>query len=446
MLRKSMLVILSAIMVLVFAACGGGSGAKEGTGAAGDQGQASGQVDMAKPANPDPVTLTFYFNTVLDDYDKYVGQYVKKKFPFVTMNIVQKEKGKELTDLITAGEIPDIVWEGLTNIRGSLELNLPMDLTAVAKKQKFDFGKYDPTIVDSIKSYSEHGEIYYLPFNVLYFAAQYNKDIFDKFGVPYLKDNMTWDEMIEVGKRMARNESGVQYTGLQINNTNRIQTQLSNSYVDSKTSKANFQTDGWKKMLELLKTVQAPPGQPVITKLNTAVVNFYDNKTLAISPDIFPLQNRDMAAVEKQGLKWGAVTFPVFKDRPGIGPGVFSDGFYVPNGSKHVDLAFQIISYLSSDPEVQLAATKDGRVSGLKDASIRKHAFENNPAAKGKDFSNIFNIKFAPPYYSTQYDKDGLGIINKKVTDYINSKSDVNTLLRQADDELNQKIAEKKSQ
>jgi multiple sugar transport system substrate-binding protein len=430
--RKTIVPLVGAIFVTVLlSACGGKSGGSEGPAA-------------QNPPTAEPVTLKFYLNTVLDDFEKYVNQYVKKKFPHVTLEVVENKQGSKIQDLIAANDIPDIIWEGLTNLGGGLtELDVPMDLTPLAKKHGFDFSKYDAKIVDSIKSYSPKGEILYLPYNVLVFATHYNKDIFDKFGVAYPKDNMTWEELAELGKRITRKDGEQQYIGLKPPlNVNRLQTQLSLSYVDAGKEKAALNNDGWKRFFETMKSISLLTDQFPIKSFGDARTEFLNKRTLGIWPDILQLQNSDMVALEKEGLRWDIVTYPVFKDRPGIGVGVFSDGFVIPKGSKHPDLAFQIIAYLSTDPEVQLGATKDGRITALNDAKILEHAFENNEAAKGKNLKAAFSLKYPEPPIASRYDATGRNIINRKALDYVNNTKDVNTLMREAEEELNKSIAE----
>jgi multiple sugar transport system substrate-binding protein len=438
MFKKTMLWTTSLLLAAAAAGCGKESAAPD---------QGAGGSAQPKPAVQEPVTLQFYLNTVLsdEDFEMYINQFVKKKFPHVTLQLVKKGSGTALTDLITAGQIPDIVWEGLTNIRGSLELDMPMNLNPLIEKKKFDLTKFDAKITDSIKSYSPTNDIRYLPFNVFVFATQYNKDIFDKFGVPYLKDGMTWEAMVEVGNKMKRQEQGVQYLGIQTSGSNRTQTQLSLALVDEKSEKAAVQTEGWKKLFELWKSYGNVPGQPVMSKFSGRD-EFHKTKNLAIFPDILMLQNTDMVTAEKEGLNWDVVTFPTFKDRPNIGVGVFSDGFYIPNGSKHADLAFDIISYLSADREVQLAASQNGRITGLNDSEIKKQAFSNNPAAKGKNLQNIYSLQFPDPYRSTTYDRSATSVINKKILQYIEGTTDLNTILRQAEEEINKAIEAAKKQ
>jgi multiple sugar transport system substrate-binding protein len=57
------------------------------------------------------------------------------------------------------------------------------------------------------------GKLFALPTHQDVMITLYHKDLFDKFGIPYLKDGMTWDDLYAVSKRITRNEGGVNYVG-----------------------------------------------------------------------------------------------------------------------------------------------------------------------------------------------------------------------------------------
>jgi multiple sugar transport system substrate-binding protein len=427
MLKKSTVIILTAAML---AGCGGaGSGDKAGS------------ANNNTPEKQEPVTLKFYARTALDDFDKYVNNFVKKKFPHVTLEYITAGKGQAIEDFIAAGTMPDIIWEGLSNIQQLTQLDVPMDLTELAKKQKLDLSVYTPKVMNAIKAYAPKEEVYFLPYNDFVLALHYNKDIFDKFAVPYPKNNPTWEEIIEIGKKLTRTEGTVNYLGLKTAIINRVTAQMNLSYINPTTKKSNFQDESWRKFFEFYRSAMYVPNQVPIKAITGARTEFLNNHTLAMFPDHIQLQNTDMVDMEAKGLRWDVVTYPMFKDKPNIGPSGFVDGFVIPKGTKHADIAFQVVSYLSSDPAVQLEATKNGRITALKDTEIKKHAFEYNPAAKGKNLANVvINYSSENPTKFTEYDKSGNAIATKKVLDYILGKSDLNTILRQAEEEHNKEI------
>ncbi|CAG7614720.1 ABC transporter substrate-binding protein [Paenibacillus allorhizosphaerae] len=431
-------VTLMMLLAVAVTGCSTSKSEAPGGAAAGDAGTAA--------VNQEPVTLKFFLKSSLSDVDLYVNNYVKKKFPNVTLEVMKTGKGQTIQDLIATGNMPDIIWEGLSNIQQITQYDVPMDLTELIKKHKLDLNIFSPNVVNAIKAYAPKDEIYFVPYNEFILALHYNPDIFDKFGVPYPKNNPTWEEVIEIGRKLTRTEGTTHYRGLKLPIINRFTSQMNLSYINPATGKSNFQSDSWRKFFEFYKAAQDVPNQEPIKSASGAKDEFMTKRTLAMFPDHIQLQNTDMEAMEAQGLKWDVVTYPMFKDKPNFGPAGFSDGFVIPKGTKNADIAFQVIQYLSSNPEVQLEATKNGRITALKDKNIRKHAFENNPAAKGKNLANVVMDYGAEiPSKFTFFDKEGYDIASKKVVEYTVGKSDLNTILRQAEEEHNKAIEEVKA-
>lgn len=53
------------------------------------------------------------------------------------------------------------------------------------------------------------GEFYGLPFKMEAWCVYYNKDLFDRYGVPYPSGPWTWDEYVETAKKLTHPEDGV---------------------------------------------------------------------------------------------------------------------------------------------------------------------------------------------------------------------------------------------
>ncbi|WP_374017918.1 extracellular solute-binding protein [Paenibacillus thiaminolyticus] len=58
------------------------------------------------------------------------------------------------------------------------------------------------------------GLLYGMPIEGTQKALYYNKAIFDKFGVDYPRDGMTWDEIQDLAKQVTAERDGVKYRGL----------------------------------------------------------------------------------------------------------------------------------------------------------------------------------------------------------------------------------------
>src|SRR5690606_32032237 len=85
------------------------------------------------------------------------------------------------------------------------------------------------------------GGIYGLPLTTGAMVFLYNKDVFDRFGVDYPTDDMSWDDVYDLAKRLTVVDDGVQYKGISLGFAHVVRTnQLSASFFREDNGKANF--------------------------------------------------------------------------------------------------------------------------------------------------------------------------------------------------------------
>ncbi|MCC2685863.1 MAG: family 1 extracellular solute-binding protein [Paenibacillaceae bacterium] len=403
----------------------------------------SNEMDKQAPQVEAPAQFVIFTSsaTVPSDFQWQFGDVLSKKFPNTKFVQLQEssDKSTKLAELISSGQEMDAAQYGLTNSAEFVDLDYPMDLDPLVKKNSFDLNRFEPEAIKAVRSYSPNGELIALPFEYQPFVLYYNKDIFDKFGVPYPKVGSTWDDLIELSRKLTRTEDGIQYKGLNPGNLNRMQMQLSNPYVDIKTHKSLvLSTPGWTKMFQTFLNIYSVPGNTPGNGAN----EFLQSKNLAMFPHLLKGVSTDawQKAID-QGLRLGVSTFPVFKEAPGIGTGFFGSGLYIPKSSKYPDFAFQVLQYMVSD-EMQIRTGKNGLASALRNPAVQNALLEGNPIVKeiGFDISLIDKIKLAPSYQRTEWDDEASKIVNKYINDVSNKKSDVNTALREADAEVNQML------
>ncbi|MEF3304668.1 ABC transporter substrate-binding protein, partial [Paenibacillus sp. GYB003] len=240
-----MLPLLSSLSLAV-AACGGGrggGGAGTGTGA-----------EPAETKPKEPVTLNFLYNGYSKELLGELQAKVEQKLPGVKLNmILEGGQGNTIEDIVAKGTELDLVGFPIGGIFKVIDLRLATDLLPLAQKHKFDLNRLSPGVLDSAKSYSDKGELLMMPYELNVNVLIYNKNLFNKFGVPYPKDGMTWDDVFELAKKLTRQEGGVKYRGFQYNAINMVyKNQLALPFVDPKTMKAAVNTDEWKKWLEVM--------------------------------------------------------------------------------------------------------------------------------------------------------------------------------------------------
>ncbi|CAG7646242.1 hypothetical protein PAESOLCIP111_05122 [Paenibacillus solanacearum] len=391
----------------------------------------------------DPVTLRLgMFAGKLSDeeFNQYIVEPVKKKYPWITIERELFEKGRSLAQLVASGETPDIVWHN--NIGSSLgdyiELGLATPLTELIQKYKFDLNRIEPESLDAVKAATRRDDLIGLPYTRHFSVMFYNKDLFDRFGVPYPTDNMTWDQAYELSKKVTKLENGIQYRGLEPNVPERPSSQLSLPYVDSKTLKSQLQTDQWKKVMEFLTKVHKIPGNERIAYHTVADKLFLEGK-LAMEPTINILYEANFK--DFPDLKWDWVSYPTWPEASGLGMRIDAHVLTLTSTSKHKEDGFLVLSTILSD-EVQMNLSRQGRIPILKDQKIRDSFGADLAYLKGKNIQAVFKTKPAKSFVPTRYDSLGMAAIKTALDDVIKKGKDINTVLREADEKVNKQIQE----
>jgi multiple sugar transport system substrate-binding protein len=372
-----------------------------------------------------------------EEFAQLIAEPVKQKYPNITVNLVRNKDGS-IEDLIAAGSLPDMTFTSHNSLNKYSQLGLAYDITNELKKNKIDIQKYDATAMKTIQSRSDKGEIWGMPFSVNFSALYYNKDLFDKFAVSYPRDGMTWDDAIELAKKLSRVDGGTQYAGLDIEAYERLGGQLSLSVVDRQTGKAALLSNGWPKVFQTYKTIKEIPGN---TYKGNPKPAFENDRVLAM----FGSRGARVGEFEEmfnsgKAMNWDMATMPTFPESPGKAFAVDIHMLTILATSKHKDPAFQVLSYLVGE-EAQSEMNKRGRLSSLKDTKIRETFGANLSSMKGKNIRAVYATEGAeePPYSdNTSIVKKELGPAIKNV---LNGKEDINTALRNAEERANQAIA-----
>jgi multiple sugar transport system substrate-binding protein len=196
-----------------------------------------------------PVTLQLFLQQSVSDQD--VNQIwiepLKKVYPHITLEIIRPGKEVTMDSLIAAGKVPDIIYAFNGILPGYYLTDLLMDMSPLIKQHQLDLSRFDPAVMQSITAVSKEGSIVALPFTNQFAALYYNKTLFNRFGVPYPKDGMTWDDAIELAKKLSRSEGGVKFAGMDVETVSRVARPLAALKVDGATDKASVNTDAWRK-------------------------------------------------------------------------------------------------------------------------------------------------------------------------------------------------------
>jgi multiple sugar transport system substrate-binding protein len=449
MLRGSWkLTLVSLLAFAVMTACGaaGNEAASGGArkSAAADDGKKAEETTKAdaKPSAPqvssEPVELLLYSN--LSNDDDYINDVfvkpVKAKYPNISIKYLQRSPGQTPTDLVASGNIPDLIIGSILNLYEFQDLGMFYDITPLIKKFQFDVKRVDPALIEQMKEYSDKGEIYGIPYKSNYNALFYNKEIFDKFGVPYPKDDMLWDDVVELARKVTRSTDGVDYMGLDPENINRLGWGLGIGFIDPKTNKPL--TEQWKPAYELLQKIISIPGnKPEKPMKNGDKDGFMKDMRIAMMATT--------NLVDKIGnakFNWDLVTYPQYPDHRGTFGVAGAQPLMISAQSKHKDQAFQVIETVMSD-EVQKSMNRLGKVTALSGLEVKKTYAADLPYAKGKNLAAVYKLN--QTYYKlSKYDDDANKITIGHSVDLYSGK-DINTVIRETADDVTKAIQKENS-
>lgn len=415
------------------------------------QGEKQGKTDAASPpATASEVKVTGYkggpaellihsVNAGItdDQFEKFFVEPLKAKYPEITL-VLAKET---LDKLIAAGTPPDLVLVSNAGLITVLESDVPEDLNPMVKTHGIDLSKLDQSVVQQTLVLGEQKALYGIPFAMNYGAMVHNRDIFDKFGVPYPKDTMTYEEAYELGKKMTRTEGGTNYIGILPPDLRQMYWQYGLPIYDKAKNKATLTTDKHAKVFSLLNQFYMIPGYIEKGNVRHSIDLFFKEHRMAMYPNwIAAINTYFTNAKSKDAIKWDLTAHPGFSDKPGLGKEVDYHMIVVNKAGKKKDAAYQVIISLLSE-DVQTKLSRAGRLSVLKNDNIRKVYGADNDTFTGKNLQSIFKVSPSPLPPASKYDPKINALLNGEVSKNVAVGGiDINTALRNAEDKANKEI------
>lgn len=132
-----------------------------------------------------------------------MGKAYTKTHPNVTIKTqltTWDEYWTKLEASATGGAAPDIITMNVLHVEDYADSGVLMDLTDAEKKS--DLKVHDNFPKPLVDGYTVNGKLYAIPKDFDTNAVFYNKDIFDKAGVAYPKDNWTFDDFRKTCKEL----------------------------------------------------------------------------------------------------------------------------------------------------------------------------------------------------------------------------------------------------
>lgn len=379
------------------------------------------------------------------ELEKYITKPIQAKYPNISFELLT---AKSPEDLAASGVVPDLVATSNVFVKYMLDLGFGEDMQARIKSDNINLTALEPEVMNELKRFGAKGEMYGLPISMNYGVMLYNREIFDKLGIAYPKDEMTWSQTLELAKRLTRTDGGIRYVGVAMGAPQGMVRQYSLPVVDDKLEKSTVNTEGFKKIFSFLRQLYDMDGYLGPNKeFNYGFNEFIKDQTLALNPNWIAGVTDSLAQLEKDGksFRWDMVSYPAFDDKPKLGRQVDFHLFMVPPTAKNKDAAYEVMKALLSE-ETQTAMNKAGRLTVLKNPEMKKSYAADSNVYNGKNLAGIFKVSPAPAPMSTNYDTKIYSILQESNTEMAQKNVDVNTALRIAEEKANKHIQEMKQQ
>ncbi|MBN2004238.1 MAG: sugar ABC transporter substrate-binding protein [Anaerolineae bacterium] len=183
---------LFVLLSLLLPACGTPTSAPVATVEKTVEGPSSGPVTLKMTAWD--IATTPYWQAVID---AYTAKTPNVKIEMVEVSSAEYQdkvnimlSGGDTTDIITVKDIPG--YSAMLT-RGQI-----LPLNSYIEKDGIDLSAYS----GAAEELTFEGSIYALPFRSDIWILYYNKDLFDKAGVPYPTNDMTWNQFDEIARKM----------------------------------------------------------------------------------------------------------------------------------------------------------------------------------------------------------------------------------------------------
>jgi multiple sugar transport system substrate-binding protein len=181
-----------AALALLVCACGWGGLGRQGT-------AGQGALELASRADYARARIE---SSVLSSYlDVHPDVSVVQRRP--STDPIEYRQG--LIDAVVAGSPPEVVLLDLADMPALADHGVLLDLTPFLSRVGVTLEDFDSTV---LAAFSRGAAVYALPTGYSPLVLAYNKDLFEQAGIPTPPDDWSWDDFLDVAKRLTRDRDG----------------------------------------------------------------------------------------------------------------------------------------------------------------------------------------------------------------------------------------------
>jgi len=364
--------------------------------------------------------------------DRIVADLLKKKFeelnPDLYLNVIRTSVERKVDAMIAGGVAPDILYVKFDEAPYYLEGETMLDLTGfISDDDRLNLDDYYP---EMLKPFTRDGRIYALPCHYTPFVVFYNKDLFDKYSVPYppADGNWNWNDYRQKAIELTHDtdgdgkidEFGIYFAWWQHGVETFIR-QNGGSILSEdgeRTMMSDERTVGALRFLYDLKfkdnaapTVLTAPGQNPTRLFHQGKVAMYGPWGVFSVPDFRKITQFD----------WDVAPLP--KGPTGIRAGiVFPYAYAISTQSKHPKEAYRLLRFLTAGEGARILA-KSSLFIPCRRSIAESELFKDPNTKPESDDALLHDVAngyaFLPAFSTTRW-KDVYYEINKEFNNLLN--------------------------
>lgn len=314
------------------------------------------------------------------------GDYFAVKFPDIEVEIISTSQlvppGQDYPqryDSMLREQKPDLlITHSVAEYRRWADQGLLMDLEPFVKRSKFDLDSFTPAAVSQLRMNNEN-KLFGLAPELTSSALYYNKDLFDRYGVPYPTNRMSWDEVFQLAGRFPVDpDPEKRIYGIHL----KYWTPFDFVYDVANTEGAAFISPDGKRMT-LESDLWSRAFSHVVGGFRSGRLYYYykDGKPISYGPnetkqmDLFSANKAAMMINDTEqmfrmkqwgeaGINWDIVTVPIDPANPDYARYFNVAPIYaIAAGAANADAAWEVVRYFNSEEAAKVSQKTDDVLS-----------------------------------------------------------------------------------
>ncbi|MFC0213594.1 ABC transporter substrate-binding protein [Paenibacillus chartarius] len=422
-------------------------------------GQSSGPA-LKEMGKDEKATIKVMYHDKNFFFQEY-GNMFSAKFPNIDVEVVSmqgmygegKDYKKEYQKLFDT-EKPDVIFvQDLNQLEKLGAEGRLLALDDVIKQDKFDIDQIHPPVIELLKAHGD-GKLYGLTPEYYSNVIYYNKDLFEKYGVPLPTNKMSWEDLLQTAKRFPTDGkpeervygfAAYNYGGKEVGYMylSSMAATLGLRSVDPERMSVTMETDGWKRALQT--TVDALKSGAVYVPQEEAPMNqprsyedylksnpFIAGRAAMTMDGSYLMQNLERAKEVIKDMKpvnWDVVTMPVDPNNPDVSNELSLNGIFAVNAqASNLRAAWELVKYINSD---EMARVRSKSTESL----LTRKAYMKE--RDGHSLEPFYMLKPASASYYKDFEKVPVGffmafrpIMNTEIQAIVDGKKTVDEALK----------------